>query len=65
MSPSVLFDPDTLMQATELQVIQDEYYRAMQEPPWDGEQASLLTHVRIKKLEAAPVYTGMQVTVDW
>lgn len=34
--PPSLFDPDTLMQATELQVLQSEYQRALQEPPWDG-----------------------------
>ena len=31
-----LFEPDTLMQAAELQVLRDEYKRALQEPPWDG-----------------------------
>ncbi|DBA99704.1 hypothetical protein WJX82_006136 [Trebouxia sp. C0006] len=31
-----LFEPDTLMQAAELQVLKDEYRRALQEPPWDG-----------------------------
>lgn len=34
--PSSLFDPDTLMQASELQVLQNEYQKALQEPPWDG-----------------------------
>ena len=31
-----LFEPDTLMQAAELQVLKNEYKRALQEPPWDG-----------------------------
>lgn len=31
-----LFEPDTLMQAAELQILRDEYKRALQEPPWDG-----------------------------
>ena len=34
-----LFEPDTLMQAAELEVLKDEYRRALQEPPWDGEQS--------------------------
>lgn len=33
--PSLL-DPDSLMQAAELQLLQAEYQRALQEPPWDG-----------------------------
>lgn len=32
-----LFDPDSLMQAAELQLLKDEYKQALQEPPWDGE----------------------------
>lgn len=35
--PSSLFDPDTLMQASELQVLKNEYQKALQEPPWDGQ----------------------------
>lgn len=31
-----LFDPDSLMHAAELQLLQAEYQRALQEPPWDG-----------------------------
>ena len=34
--PPSLFDPDTLMQATELQVLHNEYQNALQEPAWDG-----------------------------
>ena len=34
-SPS-LFDPDSLTHAAELQLLQAEYQRALQEPPWDG-----------------------------
>ncbi len=44
-----LFEPDTLMQAAELQVLKDEYKRALQEPSWDGEFA------------LAPVHTCIQV----
>ena len=31
-----LFDPDSLMHAAELQLLQAEYQRALHEPPWDG-----------------------------
>ncbi len=30
------FEPDSLMEAAEKQIMQVEYARSMREPPWDG-----------------------------
>ena len=55
--PPSLFDPDTLMQASELQVLQNEYQKALQEPPWDGQSGfSHFCGVGMQMLIATPVY---------